>query len=104
MKRIVRLTESDLTRIVRRVISEQAQTTELDYAAIEMGSVELPNSISGFYKKSIATDSTGKKIIYGSTYQPETAKYQLKCYCADGKTTINGTPVKVLTPNWKRFC
>jgi hypothetical protein len=70
-----------------------------------MGSVELPKVIAAFYKKSVGVESsTGKKIITGVTYRPETANYTLKCFCSNGRTTINGTPVVVKTPNWDRFC
>jgi hypothetical protein len=34
MKRIVRLTESDLTRLVNRVIKEQSQINEIDLSNI----------------------------------------------------------------------
>jgi hypothetical protein len=37
MKRIIRLTESDLTRIVRRVISEQEKKPMIDGASAEVG-------------------------------------------------------------------
>jgi hypothetical protein len=103
MARIVRLTESDLTRIVRRVISEQTQTD------LGMGSVEFNDVIIEFYKKSITQTTTGEKVIYGKTNQTDKGNYQLMCYCTSGKTMLkfpnNKTiPMTVLSPNWRRFC
>jgi hypothetical protein len=52
MKRIIRLTESDLTRIVRRVISEQEKKPMIDGASAEVGGNVLivlsePTTIAG---------------------------------------------------------
>jgi hypothetical protein len=49
MKRIIRLTESDLTRIVRRVISEQKKTPMIDGATSDTGdlfTVVLSNPVA----------------------------------------------------------
>jgi len=57
MKRIIRLTESDLTRIVRRVISEQGDKTNIyyrrcegGYGLIEPDSFEFLNGDQNFIK------------------------------------------------------
>ena len=115
MKRIIRLTESDLARIVRRVIKEGEEVVGNDFGPIEMGSVELtdPNSrkvtISGFYKTSISKTPDGSKLIYGKTYWDDYTKdYRLICNCKDKTTKLttggSSKAVKVLSPNWERFC
>jgi hypothetical protein len=116
MKRIVRLTESDLTRIVRRVIKEQAQAQPIkkEWEPIYLGHVDLPNSQRpAFYndtKRSVKL-SDGSKIIYGSTFNDAFKNYngQLEIYCPgkkypEGKTLMLGQEVTVFTPNWSRFC
>ena len=54
MKKVVRLTESDLIRIVKRVISEQTQTTNVDALSSQI-SKELQDAIEG-----LAPDSQEK--------------------------------------------
>jgi hypothetical protein len=107
MKRIVRLTESDLTRIVRRVINEQTATGEKDWDAIYMGDVDLPNVQQSMYKTHTGQSSTGGKIIYGDSGIPGTAEYKYKLKCDCGKLNKNETPFcnyNVIGPKWKRFC
>lgn len=116
MKRIVRLTESDLARIVRRVISEQPEgVVDSDFSPISMGSVDLTDPKTrkvvsqGFYKSGTGKTSDGTKIIYGKTYWDDFTKdYRLSCNCKDKTTklTTTGSPVavKVLSPEWERFC
>jgi hypothetical protein len=115
MKRIVRLTESDLTRIVRRVIKEQAQAQPIkkEWEPIYLGHVDLPgNQRAAFYNtKKVVTSSDGTKIIYGSTFNDAFKTYngQLELYCPgkkypEGKTLMLGQDVTVFSPNWTRFC
>ena len=115
MKRIIRLTESDLARIVRRVIREQEEVVNNDFGPIEMGSVDLTDPVKrgvvtqGFYKYSTSQASDGSKLIYGKTYWDNYSKnYKLICNCKDKTTKLvttgNPVPVKVLSPNWERFC
>jgi hypothetical protein len=115
MKRIIRLTESDLARIVRRVIKEQEEVVSSDWSPLEMGSIDLTNPsdrkvvTQGFYKSGTGQSSDGSKLIYGKTYWDDyTKNYRLVCNCKDKttklQTTGNPAPVKVLSPNWERFC
>jgi hypothetical protein len=115
MKRIVRLTESDLTRIVRRVISEQEQTGEFDYNAHPyFGSVDIRNAkgetvSEGFYKSGTSQEPDGSKIIVGKTFRDDTKGYTLYGYCKDKKTTKLSKDgrmnvVTVLSPEWQNLC
>ena len=58
MKRIIRLTESDLTRIVRRVIREQASTLP-DGTYYGYGS----GNVYELFKDKDCTQTTGFKVI-----------------------------------------
>jgi hypothetical protein len=64
MKRIVRLTESDLTRIVRRVIKEQMNTT-----------ITLPTSIGSLYKTGGWNYDGNLLKLYSEKYQKESPRY-----------------------------
>jgi hypothetical protein len=103
MKKIIRLTESDLTRIVRRVIKEQAQTNNSE---LLMGSVNIQGeSVSKpFYKY-----DGGNGTVMGKTFANDNTKgYILVCSCKDKITKLSTgssyTEVKVNNPNWERFC
>lgn len=65
MKRIVRLTESDLTRIVRRVINEQEQTFDLNFT-------EYQNKYP--WLQSIGTDKAAKEVFF--KFKPEYQKHK----------------------------
>jgi len=115
MKRIVRLTESDLARIVRRVIKEQEQTGEFDYNLHPyFGSVDIRNGEGktvgeGFYKSGTSTAQDGTKIIVAKTFRDNTKGYTLYGYCNAQKTTklsLNGkmTDAKVNFPEWQALC
>jgi hypothetical protein len=115
MKRIVRLTESDLTRIVRRVISEQEQTVEKDWNAVYMGTVYLVDPKTrkevgeGFYTYKTSTQPDGSKVVLGKTFRDGYAKdFVLRGHCKDGKTEMymggSNKPVTVSSPAWKPFC
>jgi hypothetical protein len=70
MKKIVRLTESDLNRIVRRVMNEQAQN-------LPVIGTDMEGSPSKFY---ISGFDAEKKYIYGDTNQNATRK-QIRYEC-----------------------
>jgi len=58
MKRIIRLTESDLTRIVKRVIRESADDGEIDMS-------NLPNEIKDFVFRygNVSSNATDEEIM-----------------------------------------
>ena len=74
MKRIVRLTESDLTRIVRRVISEQSKKPVLD-----AGYSSDMYQFAVAYGNPVVTkgDSNGAKVSFnGMVFKSTTSKIQ----------------------------
>jgi hypothetical protein len=58
MKKIVKLTESDLTRIVRRVINESEELGDIDMS-------NLPNEIKDFVFRygNVSNDATDEEIM-----------------------------------------
>jgi len=92
MKRIVRLTESDLTRIVRRVISEQALT---DRNSVMQQSMKLEISSSG--------RQTGSNVVWLKRYGQE---IEIQC---DGRILTPLAPTnqddQAALVNWvKAYC
>jgi hypothetical protein len=71
MKRIVRLTESDLARIVRRVINEQASGFATIRPGVEVG-FSLPGMNSLYYdcKSGKVSDSNGTDVSDRATLTP----------------------------------
>ena len=65
MKRIVRLTESDLTRIVRRVISEQTKPSAKDYFVNE-NQTSMPGGTNFFAVTSVGAPTPIKDGNYKS--------------------------------------
>ncbi len=92
MKRIVRLTESDLTRIVRRVISEQTQGDVMAKYGIETAERDETNPMRFSYMKVggsryITYDCKEKKFYKDDVVAPQQAAYTsqqefVKAYCA----------------------
>jgi hypothetical protein len=86
MKKVIRLTEADLTRIVRRVISEQMTTNSkecLINAGFERGTMGGPATRRVIYEKK----------FQGSTYQigiegTETPKKELRIVKSGGGTMV----------------
>jgi hypothetical protein len=85
MKRIVKLTESDLTRIVRRVIMEQSSTilTDVKKFCVDNGFNQNQNG-DGFSKK------TNKYLITITIFQyPDNPKYDKIDLCVSNKGSAN---------------
>jgi hypothetical protein len=119
MKRIVRLTESDLTRIVRRVIMEQAKATPPKINGVEIGSGTINNIGFNIIGDSMIeyTDSKvgpGKipgisahttpwsqnKWVYGVRYNCNTKEYVL--YKQGGGQQFLPSTIKI--PNAESLC
>lgn len=86
MKRIIRLTESDLTRIVRRVINERQYLMEEGMEHVKL-QVYVPQK----------TDATTKKTFYdytaGLIFEVVPAENQKKTFSQLMSITINGVSI-----------
>jgi len=78
MKRIIRLTESDLTRIVRRVIREQATLPDGEY----FGEGPLNNVLNSYELQKLDGTPTGFKVI--------DAPLRMRGQMSESKTTVTG--------------
>jgi hypothetical protein len=79
VKRVIRLTESDLTRIVRRVIQEQATTLpDGEY----FGEGPLNNVLNSYELQNLDGTPTGFKVI--------DAPLKFRAQMSESKTTITG--------------
>ena len=76
MKKIIKLTESDLTKIVKRVIEEQSFDPKKDY--LSKGYIDVTD---GFVKDTYALQ------IPDGTYKCDGAGYSFKILSNDGKDT-----------------
>ena len=103
MKRIVRLTESDLARIVKRVINENAQKNKFDFTvtADDMMNLKIKSKVGGMINKLAGNPNVVEfdaSLLYskqpaadGSTSDPKYAGkvFPVKGYfgCKTGKLT-----------------
>jgi hypothetical protein len=78
MKRIIRLTESDLTRIVRRLIREQETLPDGEY----FGEGPLNNVLNSYELQKLDGTPTGFKVI--------DAPLRMRGQMSESKTTITG--------------
>ena len=62
MKRIIRLTERDLTRIVKRVINEQIETRSTEHQALYDEAINLLDVLTFDELKSVIPDIRKKSI------------------------------------------
>jgi hypothetical protein len=81
MKRIVRLTESDLTRIVRRVIMEQATATKPPFKGVNVGNFKLADNkiIKNFVGTGRSQNPSNKTFTLYTT--DASGKYGVKINC-----------------------
>jgi hypothetical protein len=108
MKRIVRLTESDLTRIVRRVISEQSQDTSIGGLYYSK-----TKEVKLFYHTYTSQGSAGK-IVYAKNGDGDI----LSLECNKNSSGTNKATLKLkddtktaivdvndlTTQDWKNYC
>jgi len=116
MKRIVRLTESDLTRIVRRIINEQpemAGSTLGTAPKIKGTLIAKVKPLTAnptvkeleFYGENIGTASgTNEKVLTALTRD---GKFKLVHYCTGNRTMVAGKPTDpnlITFNNFKTYC
>jgi hypothetical protein len=96
MKRIVRLTESDLTRIVKRVIMEQVSST----GAVAVWKTESTGPVQFYFTKELIDSKTKTKIVHFSgTADPSSqlkgTKFAAHINCGNNVITMyrNGQPM-----------
>ena len=89
MKRIVRLTESDLTRIVRRVIKEQNEkkTPNLQVRALKVKNPQSSNYSDNYVE---VTTDTNSVIFNKCTTNTDVSKRD-SCFSLNTATMENGT-------------
>jgi hypothetical protein len=92
MKRIVRLTESDLTRIVRRVINEQEQTAFPKFDSIRDGCDK------GYIEPKGGKSSYGPLLFFTQTNNAECWQGYNKNFAIDCKTEEFLVNVKLTNP------
>jgi hypothetical protein len=99
MKRIVRLTESDLTRIVRRVISEQAQTQKPTMPSF----TEVQGSCPGSIIKPVGghTD-TSRRVLRIATLKGDACKpvQNVAIDCNSNELLVGVTVINAANPNY----
>jgi len=105
MKRIIRLTESDLTRIVKRVIMESSSKIELfqDKGLTKsIGFYTLGVKDSGMGMTHIALNSTPNskiKCLYSIGYEFRSSDFVPNSFTPTGKTDGCWTPSLLFTNN-----
>jgi hypothetical protein len=115
MRKIIRLTESDLTRIVRRVIMEQSQTSinpNEEIGGVSMLDKNRKDTRYAFYKSKLGTRN-GKPVVIGISGGDETiTNFVFYGYCGTknqtaelyNKTTGEYETITGHNGNWERFC
>jgi hypothetical protein len=101
MKRIIRLTESDLTRIIKRVISEKVETTVLTPGQ----TIPLKITVNGkSYDCTFPND--GNLVVESVTFFPKNNHYKVvaansavRCTFNVFKDAVSGQNLEILKPS-----
>jgi hypothetical protein len=118
MKKIIRLTESDLTRIVRRVIMEQATVTPPKIKGLEIGTGNINGigfTVIGDYmttSTNSATNKTQPSISAKTTpWGKQQTQWQVNHYCDTKITNLTKpgggqsfVPNKIEIPDAQSYC
>jgi hypothetical protein len=101
MKKIIRLTESDLTRIVRRVINERQYLNEGAWPVID---TLLNNIVTQINSKITAINTSSKtKIPKVSFKEVPDGEIQVSYDFYMGQSDIGRLPARYLENNWSAF-
>lgn len=103
MKKVVRLTEEDLVRIVKKVIAEQA--------VVGIGAPTAASNPQGFYKNFPCMKAPGVKLVNGKyvyngkVLLPEALPYSDKNYEeANSRTDVNKKQIGKIQGGGYYFC
>jgi adenine specific DNA methylase Mod len=110
MKKTIRLTESDLTRLVKRVIEEQSTTQKIDYNVLEKFLNAIDEGGSGYTsrwvldpanpdKRSGSVKLTGKEAVVRMNYVNKPLVWSL---VVNGKKQ-NGAIFQIFSVNGKLY-